>query len=417
MPDTLSRRLPLAAVRTLALHAQRLTTPNGAEPDPAPDFIFETVAQLGCVQIDTLQMVQRSHYLALWSRLGAYDTADFDRLVYKPGERRLFEYWWHAACIIPYTAYSHCAMTMNWFRDRDSGRSAWGNQPDNIPVIEAVRERIQAEGALRTSDFENDGPRRGSWWNWKPAKRALEILYNCGELMVADRVNFQRVYDLAERVRPDWVDVTPSTPDEVDRFRVEQAARGMAIGTPQHIARSSTLKAQTVYPLVEDLIAKGVLLPVECEVYGGEVADMLLHRDWLPALEQILDGALQAGRTTFLSPFDSLWWGKGHDQLLWNFEQRLEAYKPAPDRIWGYFCLPILYQDRLVGRFDPKLERKNGTLRLKALYLEPGVAPDEALIDAVAVAMRDFLAWHGATDLVIERSDPAEFGDRLLAAL
>ena len=144
---------------------------------------------------------------------------------------------------------------------------------------------------------------------------------------------------------------------------------------------------------------------------------MLIHRDHLAALQQAADGALAAERTTFLNPFDSLFWTKGRDTLLWDFRQTLEAYVPKPKRIWGYYCLPILHEDRLVGRFDPKLDRKTGTLILKALYLEPSVAPDDDLVAGVAAAMRDFLAWHEATDLVIEKSDPGEFGSKLKKAL
>jgi uncharacterized protein YcaQ len=160
-----------------------------------------------------------------------------------------------------------------------------------------------------------------------------------------------------------------------------------------------------------------VLVEIEAELADGESHTLVVHRDHLPALEQAADGALRAERTTFLSPFDSLFWARDCDQQVWGFRQTLEAYKPEPQRIWGYYCLPILHGDRLVGRFDPKLERKTGTLRLKALYLEPGIDPADDLIADIAGALRDFMAWHEARDLVIERSDPAEFGQKLLAAL
>jgi uncharacterized protein YcaQ len=156
---------------------------------------------------------------------------------------------------------------------------------------------------------------------------------------------------------------------------------------------------------------------VDVEWTDGETHTLIAHRDHLPLIEQAADGALTASHTAFLSPFDSLFWAKGRDEQFWDFRQRLEAYKPAPQREWGYFCLPILHHDRLVGRFDPKLERKTGTLRLRALYLEPGIAPDDALVHDVASALCDFMTWHGATDLVIERSQPVALGDKLLAAL
>ncbi|MBN2305159.1 MAG: winged helix DNA-binding domain-containing protein, partial [Anaerolineae bacterium] len=168
------------------------------------------------------------------------------------------------------------------------------------------------------------------------------------------------------------------------------------------------------------LLADGALVAVKAELHGGQTGTLFVHRDHIPAMQQAADGAITARRTTFLNPFDNLFWAKGRDEALWGFMQRLEAYKKEKDRIWGYYCLPILHGERLVGRFDPKLERKSGTLILRALVLEPGIAPDDTLVVDVAAAMRDFLAWHGATDLVIERSDPAGpdgFGARLLAAL
>ncbi|MGR9117677.1 MAG: DNA glycosylase AlkZ-like family protein, partial [Gammaproteobacteria bacterium] len=129
------------------------------------------------------------------------------------------------------------------------------------------------------------------------------------------------------------------------------------------------------------------------------------------------DGGIKAERTTFLAPFDSLFWAQNRDQKLWGFNQLLECYKPAADRVYGYFCLPILHKDRLVGRFDPKLDRHSGVLHLKALYLEPGIEPDDGLVASAAVAMRNFLSWHGAKSLQIEKSEPVAFGEKLMNAL
>ncbi len=149
----------------------------------------------------------------------------------------------------------------------------------------------------------------------------------------------------------------------------------------------------------------------------GHSTEFIIHRDNMPLLEQAVDGSLKAERTTFLSPFDNLFWAGGRDEQLWSFRKALEAYLPAPKRIYGYFCLPILHKDRLIGRFDPKLERKEGLLRVKALYLEEGVKPTAEVVAAVAGTMRDFLKFHQAKDLVIERSQSEEFGKKLLKAL
>lgn len=410
------RPVPLTAVRALALEAQRLTTPLSTMPSGDLETIYNTVEQLGCVQIDTLQMVHRSQYLVLWSRLGCYDPADFDRLIFDPAERRLYEYWQHAASIIPLKHYRYSLPLMARYRNGHGWRE-WDKQPENQALIAQAREHIQANGGVRAGDFEYNGSKRGPWWDWKPIKAALEYLYDTGEAMIADRPNFQRVYDLRERVLPAWVDTTEPGHEEMVRFRLEQAARAACIATGAQIAGYAYLKRGESAAALKSLVEQGTLVEVEAETLNGEPVPMLVHRETLSRVEQALDGAIATERTTYLSPFDSLFWATGRDEMIWGFRQRLEAYTPAPKRIWGYFCLPILQRDRLVGRFDPKLDRKTGTLRLRALYLEPGVAPEEQVIADVAAAMREFLAFHDAHDLVIERSDPLAFGDRLLAAL
>jgi uncharacterized protein YcaQ len=412
----MSQVIPLIAARTLALQVQELTTPNGEEQAPTIDAIYEIVKRLGCVQIDTLHMVRRAQYLTLWSRLGKYDPNDFDRLIFDPIQRRLFEHWRHAASIIPLCLYRYQMPYM--IPDLEHGWwSRWLAENSNREMLEMVRTTIQQEGARRGQDFKYDGPRRGSWWDWKPAKFALEYLFATGEIMIANRTNFQRVYDLRERVLPEWVDVQATTLAEAQRFFVEQAVKALGICRPEQAAEYAYLKRGTARPHVEASRKEGILLTVDVVATDGKKAESVIHRDNLPVLQRVLDGDLRAERTTFINPFDSLLWARGRDQQLWGFRAGLEAYKPAAQRIWGYYCLSILHRDRLVGRFDPKLERKTGLLRLKALYLEPGIEPDEQLVTDVAAAMRNFMAFHNAKELIIEKSQPEMFGAKLLLAI
>ena len=409
---------PLSVVRTLALHAQGLAGSLGQTPPPVLETINNLVERLGCVQIDTLQMVHRSHYLTLWSRLGSYAPDDFDRLVYDSKERRLFEYWAHAASIIPLNAYRYYLPRMRWHRQaKDTWNTRWLSRDGNEGLVQVVYERVKLEGARRAADFERLEGKGGTWWDWKPAKRALEHLYDMGDLMIAGRKSFQRIYDLRERVLPGWVDQHEPSPEETDRYFVEQAARALGICRPEQLATYYYLKQATLKPILQALLSEGVLLSVQARLADGRDYAMVIHRQNLPILEQAAGGALVAGRTTFLSPFDNLFWAQGRDQQLWGFRKALEAYTPASKRMYGYFCLPILHRDRLVGRFDPKLERKSKLLRIKALYLEPGISPEENLVAETASAMHDFLVFHGANDLVIERSQPAEFGEKLLSGL
>lgn len=415
---------PLSAIRALALHTQHLDGKRGSESRPTPESIFDVIEKIGCVQIDTLQMVHRSHYVIIWSRLGRYDTADLDRLVYgsdsgEENERRCFEYWMHAACIIPLTRYRYRTPIMRNVKNGGSERTQnWLTRPGHVQLVKSVRQRIRREGPLRVSDFEYKGPRRESWWDWKPAKRALEYLFDCGDMMIANRINFQRVYDLRERVLPDWVDTNRPTQKQAARHTLELSMRALGVCVPSHVAAyTHDLGVTTAKPYVEALIKEGVFVEVQAKLADDSVSTMIVHRDNLPLLEQAADGALKAERTTFLNPFDPIFYPRGRDQQLWKFRQVLEAYKPETTRIWGYFCLPILHKDRLIGRFDPKLERKTGTLRLKALYLEPGVKPSDELIGDVAASMRDFMAFHNAKNLVIERSQPVALKRRLLAVM
>ena len=415
---------PIAAARALALHTQQLGAPPEDDESPDANAIYDTVERIGWVQLDTLQMVQRSQYTALWSRLGTYNTADFDRLTFGNGtiegsnERRLFEYWMHAACIIPLSLYRFTipAMLQHKYR-QGKRRREWLEDPENLLVLDAVRKHVRENGLARSADFERADGRRGTWWDWKPAKIALEHLYNTGELTIANRVNFQRIYGITETVLPDWVDTAPPTEEEAYLALLDKSARALGICAPMQIPDYFHMKRTPAKPLIQRMLDEGALMSVNVEIADGTVAEQVVHRSNLPLLKRAADDDIAPRRTTFLSPFDSLFWAKGRDAQFWGFQQILEAYKPAPQRKWGYFCLPILRKDRLVGRFDPKLERREAMLRLKHLHLEPGVQPEDELIMDIANAMRSFMAFHDATDLVIEQSKPRGLRRKLLAAL
>ena len=408
---------PISALRAVALRTQNLHSAIVSEPEPTPEPLYRVIAQIGCVQIDTLHMVRRSHYLVPWSRIGTYDPKDFESLIFGP-ERRLFEGWEHAATIIPLEEYRYQMPRQRNLRESPTtGHNRWLNelvQKDSVPQ---VLERIRIEGAQKVSNFESNGHKGGSWWNWRPAKVALEYLYGYGELMIADRVKFQRVYDLTERVLPKWVNTCEPSVEERDRFWVERGAKALGVCLPRHTGDYTWMKVTKSRPMVEALVKDGTLLEIKGKLADGKTTDLLIHRENLPFLEQAADGTLKAERTTFLSPFDNLFWAARRDEMFWGFHQALECYLPAPKRVYGYFCLPILHKDRLVGRFDPKLERKAGTLILRALYLEPGVRAGEELVKDVACAMRDFMKFHEAKELVIERSEPAIFAKNILKAI
>ena len=413
----------LKAVRAVALRAQGLDAPTPRGFRARADDVYDAVRRVGWLQLDTLQVVNRAQYVTLWSRLGDYDTDTLDRLAFDGGNdspdnaRRLFEYWAHAACLIPLAEY-RCFIPM--MRRRRQGRGGWhrkwASDPDNRRLTQTILAKIRADGAGKPSDFRTEKKTPGAWWNWDDAKIALEHLYDVGELAIANRVNFQRVYDARERVLPRWVDA--SEPSEEDAFKrlLEISMKALGVCEPAQVGDYFHMKRTEAKPLVESLIADGVFVRVSATLADGEARDALIHRDDRTLLDMAADGAIKPRRTTFLSPFDSLFWARGRDERFWKFNQILECYKRAPDRIWGYFCLPILDGGRLVGRFDPKMERKTGVMRIKSLHLEPGVRPGARLAASVARAMRDFMRFHAARDLVIERSNPPEFSAKLTAA-
>jgi uncharacterized protein YcaQ len=407
---------PLTALRAVVLHTQHLTSSYPASLPVTPDVIVDLVKALGYVQIDTLHVVHRAHDVTLWSRFGSYSIDEFHRLIYTPGQRRLYEGWGHAACIIPLEYYRY----HRWRTDRrvsyNPGFHEWLNREGNRELVEQTLARVRLEGGLRVGDFESGATRRGAWYDWKPSKMALEALFAWGDLMVADRVNFQRVYDARERVLPEWVDTTLVDADEGRRFCLEQAAKALGIFQPRDLTFYAYMRATPARPIMKQLIQAGTLVEITGESIAGE-KKWLAHRDNVPLLQRAADGDLKPERTTFLAPFDSLFWAWERDQKLWGFNQVLECYKRPEERIYGYFSFPILHKDRLVGRFDPKLDRRSGVLHLKALYLEPGIVPDEELVADVATAMRDFLNWHQAKDIKIAKSKPSVFGKKLLSAL
>lgn len=411
MPEIPLSPIPLRAGRALTLHAQRL-----AAPPPGPvdaDAIHDTVLALGSLQIDTLQVVARSQYLALWSRLGQYDPAQLDELLFHPERKRCFEYWKKAASIIPLEHYRFSLPRMQQrLREPRPNWQLWLKREESTLALDLVRRRIAAEGALRAADFEG-GDRRGAWWDWKPAKAALEYLYGTGELIISDRVRFQRVYDLTPRALPEWVDTRPATRDEADRHDVELALRALGLCQAASLKDYTYLHLRRIRPVLEALRREGRLIIVTGETSAGGARELLLHRDRLEDLQRALDGELQPRHTTLLSPFDSLLWSKRHGHIYWDYQHDIELYVPQPKRKWGYFTLPVLHRDRLVGRLDPKLERDTGTLRIHALYLEPGVKPDERLVADLAAALRDFMAFHGATQLKFGRRGHVQFRVKL----
>lgn len=396
--------LSIAAVRSVQLAVQGLLNPPD-RPAQKPD-VLAAIRRMGALQIDTIHVIARSPYLVLWSRLGHYDPAWLDELL---AEGALFEYWAHAASFLPSEDFPLFRRIML------DGRSLWWKDEkawleEHAPMVERILERIRQEGPVRSSDFERADRRGNGWWDWKEEKRALEHLFTNGVLMIARREKFQRVYDLTERVAPDWEDARAPTAHEVLRRLALKAAQSLGVlkagWAPDYYrtAKAKTLKA------LEELAAEGRLQPVEVD---GWDAPGYVHPDNLALLEAARAGALQPTLTTLLSPFDPIVWDRARARELFGFDFTIECYLPAAKRRYGYYLLPILHRGQLVGRLDAKAHRKEGVFEVKGLYLEPQVEPSPALGAALGAAIRSCAGWHATPEVVVTRTEPEAFAGLL----
>ncbi len=357
------RTISLTALRRIAIAAQGYTARSrtGTRRE-----VEETIRALSCVQLDSITAVERSHRITLGARVGAYPRETVSRLL---GEGRIFEYWAHEACLIPVEEWP-------LFRAPMKAPHPWrGNViADQPELAEEVRTAVRERGPIASRDFEGDGG--GGMWNWKPAKVMLEALWNAGEIVIAGRVSgFQRSYDLAERVIPRDILDAPE-PDEATRLRelTLRAVRARGALTERGVTEHWRLRggAARIRPHADALVADGILEKVRVDDGGGEA---------LVVAEADLDPPRPTA-AALLSPFDNLLWDRPFAPRVLGFEHLIEVYKPAPQRQFGYYVLPFLWRDRIVGRADLKSERGEGTLVVKAFHLESGVRRSAALDDA-----------------------------------
>lgn len=414
-------RLSIEEARAMMLAAQGLLYPPPAQPTRAD--VLAMIERLGVVQIDTINVVRRSQYLVLWSRLGAYDESHFDALLYP--DRAIFEYWCHAASILPMSDYAlYRALMVDADRLLYDDYRDWAEKHPEIvaKTVNAIRER----GPLASADFErpNDG-RRAQPWDWyglKETRVALEVLWTLGELTVHSRRGGQKVYDLREHVELEVFGagmnghIAPHEERIATFTRRTVEAMGVVLPSwlfdyfrmvwPRSVTKGGRARAQH---LLEEQVALGDVVRAEIE---GLREPAYLARSRLADLER-LRGGMRPERTVFLSPFDSLIWDRARARALFGYEVAFEAYVVPEKRRYGYYSLAILHQGQLVGRLDPKMDRATGTLIVRALFLEPGVPVDGELVEGIAGALRDLARFLGAQTITVERSEPAKLADRL----
>jgi uncharacterized protein len=386
-------RLSAAQARRIALAAQGFADPR---PASAPDgwAVRRLFDRVGIVQIDSVNVLQRAHYLPLFSRAGPYDTALLDRGAhYAP--RRLFEYWGHEASLLPVALQP----VLRWRMDR-AADEAWGGMRrihrDRPELVEQVLEEVRASGPVAASEvLEHEKPKRtGPWWDWSDVKRAFEFLFWSGRITSARRRGFERLYDLPERVLPAEVIAAPTPPvDEAQRELVRVAARSLGVAAERDLRDYFRLDLADARARVAELVEAGELWPVAVE--GWRAPAYLDPAARLPR---------RVSARALVGPFDSLIWERARVERLFRFRYRIEIYVPAPKRVHGYYVLPFLLGDRLVARVDLKADRQGRALRVQAAYAEPDAPPETAA--ELRAELESMAGWLG-----LERLDVVPRGD------
>jgi uncharacterized protein len=365
--------------------------------------------RLGAVQLDTISVLARSHELVAYARLGPIGRLKVEQAYWHPRTPAAFEYWAHAACVLPIEEWPYYAFRRREFRAR--GVRWHQSHPD---VCERVLAQIRAEGPLTTTEL-GGAKNGGAWWDWSDAKIAVEWLLDTGEVICARRTGWRRIYDLPERVLPpELVDADRTDAECVIRLAA-LAARALGVVTHadladyQRLSRGSGLRRASQVPASAEAAEKAGLLPVEIAAGHGRPA----VRAWAdPAAVQPDGGTARRGRhrTTLLSPFDSLLWDRKRTLRVFSFEHSLEAYVPQHKRVHGYFTMPLLAGGRLVGRVDPA--RGGNTLIARKLSLDTPAATEP-----MAQALVEAASWVGCTTVRLEQVEPTHLVPRLRSAL
>jgi uncharacterized protein YcaQ len=381
--------LPLKTIQLLTLQSQGLLNTSFGKGKKGA---LSAIEHLSYVQIDTLSVVARAHHHTLYSRLPDYKESYLHELMEK--ERSIFEYWSHAASYLPMSDYRFSLQRKRIFAE---GKSHWFEQDKK--VMKYVLDRIKAEGALQSKDFEFKRSGPGNWYEWKPAKKALEQLFMDGTLMVARRQGFQKVYDLAERVLPHNMDTSIPTEKEYAEYLIKKAVQANEVVEGKEIAYLRKGLKDAVNNGIKRLLKTGEYVEVRLE--GSGSTSFITNAAHLNSLDK-----LKAEKNIhLLSPFDNLVIQRKRLQRIFDFDYQIECYVPEAKRKYGYFCLPVLYGDKFIGRFDPKADRANKTFFVKTMYFEKGFKPDETFNKIFAQKLKEFAAFNGCVKIVIDKAE------------
>lgn len=348
---------------------------------------------MGLLQLDSVNVLVRSHYLPVFSRLGSYSREALDRRAFERGrQRRLFEYWAHEASLLPLDLQP----LLRWrMRRAEEGREIYGGvhsfARENPAYVAAIIDEITRHGARSASELDDPGERSGPWWGWHKGKTALEYLFWTGRVTTAYRRNFERVYDLTERVIPADILARPEPPpQEAARELVRLGARALGVATEAEIRDYFRLPVAETRQALAELTQAGALRRVE--IAGWRQAAFLDPEAELPS--RLLPTAL-------LSPFDPLVWNRGRTERLFDFHYRLEFYTPGHKRNFGYFVMPFLHRGRIEARVDLKADRKGSRLLVLGIFPEAKLRRPEPMLDALELELRRLATWLGLDEIAL----------------
>jgi uncharacterized protein len=385
-------RLSASQARRIALAAQGFGEKRPGDHGSRVDrrHFRRVLDRVGAVQIDTVNVIARAHFLTFFARLGPYDQQALGRWLHDSHD--VWEYWGHAASFLPVDLHPY----LRWKMARAYRGSAYSGLlrllRDKPHYIDEVRQAVKDRGPLVPADLRDPGPRqRGSWWDWDPPKRALELLFWGGEVAAVRGRQFERIYDAPERVLPQRILDAPTPTEEEARIELlRRAARAMGVFTVTDLIGYFNQRRPIAKPLVEELVAAGEFVPVEVE--GWDQPAFLLPGTKVPRRVQA---------RALLAPFDSLVWERDRAHRVFDFFYRIEIYVPAPKRVHGYYVLPFLLGDELVGRIDLKADRQARVLRVRAAWAEDGTDHDEAASE-LAAELELLAGFLGLEDVAVD---------------
>lgn len=392
--------MTLAQLQQITLSSQGLsqTSPFGK----GKEAVVNALEHLGYLQIDSLSIVERAHHHTLWTRIPDYKTEYLEKLV---RERKIFEYWFHAASYLPLKDFRFVLPQMLDVKQNESHH--YNADPK---VMQYVVDSIRTEGPKKARDFETETKKAGSWWNWKPTKIALERLFLQGDLMICERNGIEKTYDIAERVLPENIDLTIPSPIEYAEYLVKTYLRAYGFTTIKqitHLKTSKTLR-KTVNEVLDSMLAEKSVQKINIDGLPAIYIQSDLAEKTLPTSDS---------KIRILSPFDNAIIHRERIKQLFDFDYRIECYTPKEKRQYGYFCLPILFGGRFIGRVDCKAHRKEKEFEIIHLHIEDQNTKVESWVNAFAETIKQFAAFNGCASIIPTQVSPSKFTHVLKQAL